>query len=103
LLEPGGAESVYGQLDAAGAIGILRDTQNPGTGVENPPELFDDGGSIANNGALHSILFVPARRAFYTALGDPPVPQRAFLGFSLDELFEESEQPAEPERYPARE
>ncbi len=100
LLRPGGAESLYGALDATAAISVLRDRYNPYTGETHPPDLFDGGGSIANNGALQSLVFLPAERVFYLALGEPPVPYRKFVGFSLDELF----QPAggalpEPDHY----
>jgi hypothetical protein len=102
LLEPGGADSRYGALDAPAAIAILRDGHNPVTGVVNPPDLFEGGGSLANNGALHSMVFVPERRALYVALGEPPVPQRPFLGFSLDALFGAADAGVpDPPSYPA--
>jgi hypothetical protein len=87
LLEPGGADSRYGTLDLAGAVGILRDTYNPVTDVTNPPELFDTGGSLANNGAIHSMVFLPEQRLIYVALGEPPVPQLPYVAFSLDALL----------------
>jgi len=87
LLEPGGADSRHGTLDLAGGVGILRDTYNPVTDVTNPPEQFDKGGSLANNGAIHSMVFLPEQRLVYVALGEPPVPQLTFVGFSLDALL----------------
>jgi hypothetical protein len=88
LLPPTGAQSLHGQLDVAAVISVLRDTHNPITGETHPPDLFDGGGSIANNAALHSIVFVPERLELYVALGEPPVPQRTFIGFRLEGLLE---------------
>ncbi|HUU01896.1 MAG TPA: C45 family peptidase [Myxococcota bacterium] len=97
LLEPGGANSILGQIDLAAAVGVLRDTYNPYTGESHPPELIDGGGSIGNNGTVHAMVFLPARRALYVAMGEQPVPPRPFVGFSLDELFEEpNAAPADP-------
>lgn len=87
LLSPGGQDSLYGQLDVAAAVSVLRDTYNPHTGVTHPPGLFDGGASIANNAALHSMVFVPERRVFYLAAGSIPVPPRSFVGFHLDALL----------------
>jgi hypothetical protein len=87
LLEPGDADSRYGTIDLPGGVAILRDTYNPVTDVTNPPELFDTGGSLANNGAIHSMVFLPEQRVVYVALGEPPVPQLPFVGFSLDALL----------------
>ena len=87
LLLPGGEESLYGALDVEAVIEVLRDTHNPVTGQTHPPDLFEGGGSIANNAALHSMVFVPEQRVVYVALGEPPVPQRTFVGFSLDALL----------------
>jgi predicted choloylglycine hydrolase len=89
LLEPDGQDSINGQIDLPAAVGVLRDTYNPHTGVTNPPDLIDGGGSIGNNGTVHAMVFLPARRALYVAMGEQPVPPRSFVGFSLDELFEE--------------
>lgn len=87
LLEPSGAATRHGALDLAGGVGILRDTYNPVTDVTNPTDLFDQGGSLANNGAIHSMVFLPEQRLVYVALGEPPVPQLAYVGFSLDALL----------------
>ncbi len=59
LLEPGGEDSLYGQLDPAAAVSVLGDRKNGCTGEVYPPEEFDTNGSIANNGAIWSILFLP--------------------------------------------
>jgi len=90
LLPPSAEQSVHGALDVASAIAVLRDHHNPVTGETHPPELFDGGGTIANNAALHSMVFVPERREVFVALGEPPVPQRPFIGFSLDGLLEDA-------------
>jgi len=87
LLEPGGADSVHGALDPPGAVGILRDTYNPLTGVTHPPELFDGGGSLANNHNVHVMVWVPEHRSLYVSLGEIPVPPKPFIGFHLDELL----------------
>lgn len=99
LLEPGGEDSIYGQIDAARAIGVLRDTYNPYTQETHPEDLFDGGGSIANNSALQSVVMLPGERVFYVALGEPPVPYRTFVGFSLDELLEEGDVVPDPPYY----
>jgi len=99
LLEPGGEDSIHGQIDAEQAIGVLRDTYNPYTQETHPPDLFDGGGSIANNSALQSVIMLPGERTFYVALGEPPVPYRTFAGFSLDELLEENDVVPDPPQY----
>lgn len=90
LLPPDGQDSLYGQIDAAKAIEVLRDRTNPFTGETYPPEEFDNNGSIANNGALWSIVFLPEERVFYLAAGEPPVPSKTYVGFSLDKLLEDT-------------
>lgn len=99
LLEPGGEDSIHGLIDAARAIGVLRDTYNPYTQETHPADLFDDGGSIANNSTLQSVVMLPEERTFYVALGEPPVPYRTFTGFSLDELLEEDDVVPDPPQY----
>ena len=81
---------MYGTIDLETAVGVLRDTYNPYTQETHPPELIDGGGSIGNNGAVHSMVFVPARRTFYVSMGEQPIPPASFVGFSLDELLEET-------------
>jgi hypothetical protein len=99
LLEPGGEDSFYGQIDAEKAIGVLRDRYNPYTQETHPEDLFDGGGSIANNSALQSVVMLTEERVFYVALGEPPVPYRTFTGFSLDELLEEDDVIPNPPQY----
>jgi len=100
LLEPGGTDSLYGQIDPAVAISILRDTYNPYTQETHPPDLIDGGGSIGNNGAVHSMIFLPKKRVFYVSMGEQPIPPATFVGFSLDELLEkEGTQAPQPAVY----
>ncbi len=100
LLNPGGPDSIYGQVDAAGAISVLRDRYDPLTGETYPPEEFDTDGSIANNGAIWSMIFLPEDNLFYVAMGEPPVPQRAYVGFDIDELLRgPGAEPPDPPAY----
>jgi hypothetical protein len=87
LLPPDGRESLYGQVDAAAGISILRDRTNPFTGETYEPDVFDNNGSIATNGAVWSMIFLPEDHLFYMAAGQPPVPAHAYIGFDLDELL----------------
>lgn len=87
LLPPAGRESLHGALDAARVKTVLGDRYSPCTGQTAPPETFDDNGSIGTNGAIWSMVFVPEERTVYFAGGEPPVPQRPYLGFSLDDLL----------------
>ncbi len=86
LLDPGGDQSLFGTVNLENSAAILRDTYNPLTDVTHPPDLFDDGGTIANNAAMMSMIFLPAEGVIYIADGDIPVPQNPFTGFTLDEL-----------------
>jgi hypothetical protein len=88
LLTTAGDDSRHGQLDLDGAITILRDTHNPVTGETHPAELLDDGDSLANNGAIQSMVFLPAAGSIYIADGGVPIPQNSFEGFTLDGLFQ---------------
>jgi len=88
LLDPVEAESVHGTIDLAMAAAILRDTTDGHTGEVSSPDLSDGADTLANNGCIQSIIYVPAQRTMYLAEGDVPVPQNPFVGFTLDELFE---------------
>ena len=99
LLPPDAPESLHGQLDAPTAISILRDRLNPYTGEEHPPELISGGGSIANNGAIHSMIALPERGALYVALGQVPVPSKPFVGFDLEALFAGEIEAPDPDTY----
>ena len=91
LLEPGGAESLYGQLDVQAAVSILRDRKNTYTGETVDVSVFDyqgEGSTIANNGLSHSMVFLGEERMIYLALGEVPISLQPYVGFHLDELFE---------------
>lgn len=82
LVAPSG--DLYGKLSLEGAIrGVLRDRYNPVTGVTHPADLFDGGGTLANNGGIHSLVFLPQSRALYGSVGGIPVPQQRFVGFDI--------------------
>lgn len=87
LLPPDERESLYGQVDAPAGISVLRDRYNPFTGETYTPDVFDNNGSIATNGAVWSMVFLPEDRIFYMAAGQPPVPSHAYIGFDLDEIL----------------
>ena len=58
---------------------ILRDTTNPITGQTHPLDLFDDGGSIANNAAVYMMVFAPRERMFWVSMGEKPVAAQRFV------------------------
>ncbi len=88
LLEPTGEDSLHGSIDLDAAAAILRDTTDGHTGEVSSPDLSDGANTVANNGCIQSIIYVPGERTMYLAEGDVPVPQNPFVGFTLDELFE---------------
>lgn len=87
LLEPTSPNTLYGSLDPETLVTVLRDRINPRTGEESPVNTFDDGKSIATDGALYALVFDPAELRFWFAAGAIPVPQQTFYGFSLGELL----------------
>lgn len=89
LASAGGPESKYGQLEPESLAAVLRDRHNPETGAESPASQFDDGQSLATNGALYAVVFDPGAHQFWVAAGAIPVPAQRFTGFSLDELLGE--------------
>ncbi len=88
LLEPGGADSQYGQIDPTTMVRILRDRTNPYTQEVSPLTLYDDDASPGGNGSMRQVTFDPERKLFWIAAGHPPVPENPFVCFSLDELLE---------------
>ena len=92
LLPPGGEDSLHGQLDLQTAAAILADRTNGCTGETYGPEPFDNDGSIATNGAIWSMVFLPEKRQVYFAGGEPPVPLQPFVGFDLMDLLVEGGQ-----------
>ena len=87
LVEPGKATTLYGKLDPAALVKVMRDRRNPRTGKQSPADTFDDDLSLATNGALFQIVFDPAALTFRVAAGAAPVPAQPFVGFSLRELL----------------
>lgn len=87
LVPPEGEETLYGTFNVETTIRVLRDRYNPYTGQVAPEDLFDGGGTIANNGNIWSIVFVPGRKEMYVAAGEVPIPLNPYVGFSLDELI----------------
>ncbi len=91
LLEPEGPDTIHGNVDVQAAVAVLRDTTHATDGTVHDPELFDGGDTIANNGAIQSLVMQPGAGRIWVASGAIPVPQRAFTGFTLDWLFGEVE------------
>jgi len=79
------------QLNAQQLKTILQDRMDPWSGLESPLGTFDDGMSVATNGALFAIVFEPTNRHFYVASGDIPVPEQQWYGFSLYQLLGEED------------
>ncbi len=88
LARRGGAGSLHGALGPAALVRLMRDRRNAKTGEESPAETFDDGKTLATNGALYQLVFDPAARRFWVAAGKVPIPAQPFTGFSLDALLE---------------
>ncbi len=87
LVEPDGAETMYGTLDVEGAIAILRDTYDPCLQEYLDPGLADGGATLANNGAMQSVVFIPARGLIYVAVGKFPATILEFQGYDIHELL----------------
>lgn len=85
LLDPA-TGTKYGKLDLPMAASVLRDGHNPLTGEDIPAEQFDNGGTLANNGCIYSMVFAPRLRTVWLATGALPIPQNPYVGFSLYEL-----------------
>jgi hypothetical protein len=81
-------ESRFGQLGPEGLMELMRDRVNPWTGEESP-EGADDGLSLATNGALYQVVFVPEELSLRVAAGKIPVPSQPFVEFNLGELLTE--------------
>ncbi len=92
-------ESMYGKLDPESLVTVLRDRVNPETGVTSPP-TFDDGQSLATDGALYEAIFDGSRQQLWVAAGALPVPGQAFVGFSLRYLLGDASGAPEPASVP---
>ena len=93
LVEPAGAESLWGRLDEAGLATVMRDTVDPVTGLAPTLEEleaadWDSDGTIGANGPMHLVVFAPVRRLFWVAAGQPPIHRQPYTCFSLEELLE---------------
>ena len=86
LVPKGARYSIYGTIDPTSFVGLLRDRVDPQTMVTSPP-VFDDGLSIATDGALYAAVFDGSRSQFWVAAGAIPIPSQAFVGFSLAHLL----------------
>ncbi len=87
LLPPDGRVSIHGRIDAAAAVSVLADRYSPCTGESYPAGVFDNDSTIATNGAIWSMVFLPEDRLVYFAGGEPPVPEQPFVGFDLKALL----------------
>ena len=74
-------------LDLYAMQNLLRDRMDPWSGQESPIGTFNDGNSLATNGALFAVIFEPTKGHFYVASGGIPVPEQPWLGFSLHTLL----------------
>jgi hypothetical protein len=83
------AGSSYGALDGPKLTAVLRDRIDPWTLNESPLGIFDNGASLATNGALYAIVFSPSTQELWVASGAVPVPSQTFVGFSLKKLLSE--------------
>ena len=70
---------------------ILKDRLDPWSGEEAPAGTFNDGNSLATNGALFGVIFAPEQLHFYVASGEIPVPEQEWYGFSLLSLLGEDD------------
>jgi hypothetical protein len=87
LVTPDATETYFGTLEPATLAEIMRDRVDAWTGEAFPADTFDNGRSIATNGALYQVVYDPAARVFWVAAGAIPVPQQPLVGFSLLELL----------------
>jgi hypothetical protein len=87
LVPQGGSATLFGSFDPSSLVnGVLRDRMDPQTLIASPP-VFDDGLSIATDGALYAAVFDGSRSQFWVAAGAIPIPGQAFVGFSLAHLL----------------
>lgn len=87
LLTPEGKDTIYGQVDVASAVSVMRDRYNPIKDEEYAATDFDNGGAIAVNGAIYSLVYKPANGMFWLASGPIPIPTNPYRGYIVDELF----------------
>jgi hypothetical protein len=99
LVPKGGDATMYGTLDPSSLVKILRDRVDPATMVTSPP-VFDDGLSIATDGALYEAVFDGSKLQFWVAGGAIPIPGQSFVGFSLSHLLGDASAAPEVLRIP---
>lgn len=87
LTTQGHQDSIWGDIDPLGMVGVLRDRVNPYTEEESPSGTFDNDGSLATNGSIYMIVYDPINLWFWVASGNIPVYGEPFVGFSLGELL----------------
>ncbi len=95
-----GPDSMLGKLDPLALVKVMRDRKNPTSGQQSPLDKFDDGKSLATNGALYQLVFDPEKRLFWLAAGKVPIPTQPFKGFSLDRLLGKEGAPDHPKLIP---
>lgn len=101
LLKPDGPDSLYGDLDIPTAITVLRDTYDVVKGETLDPNQATGGATLANNGAIQSVVFDPGRRMLYVALGSVPAMLHEYVGYSLAEMLGEPDaESPDPPSYP---
>ena len=83
--------SIQPKLSMQSLQSILKDRMDPWSGEETPVGTFNDGNSLATNGALFGVIFAPEQLHFYVASGDIPVPEQQWYGFSLLSLLGEED------------
>ncbi len=103
LIPPNGQDSLYGDLDPAKVIAVMRDRVNPRTGVSAPwnEANVDNNAGIGTNGPMHMVLFDPAKLLFWVAAGTVPIPAQPYKCFSLGDLLGmENASACEPAEFP---
>lgn len=92
LLDPSGAETFYGDVDLASLAGIMRDTVDPRRGVAFSEEEmaaadWDTDVALGVNAGMHFAMFAPEQGLFYVVAGEPPLYNKTYQCFSLQELL----------------
>ena len=87
LVQAGGSATLHGKLSPGALVQLMRDRVDPQTKVASKVETFDDGKSLATNGALFQLVFDPRALNFWVAAGALPVPAQPYTGFSLGQLL----------------
>ncbi len=84
LLDPDGKDTLYGNIDVAAAVSVLRDRHDPYTGEEYGTGVFDNDSSLATNGNIYSMVFENKSLTVFLAIGKKtPVPSNPYYPFNL--------------------